>query len=374
MRGIRLAPARLAALLVVAGVVGVACEPQPVKTTGSLTSTGSMLVAREGQSATLLKDGRVLVAGGDGDDPTGRDPFVVNSSAELYDPAAGTFSITGSMTTPRSGHTATLLNDGRVLITGGRSGVAEQDLDSAELYDPATGTFSPTGRMARPRSGQAATLLLDGRVLITGGNPQDASASPWFAVAELFDPRTRSFTSAGPMPTHRTENAATRLQDGRVLTVAGYPGGGTGTDLAALYDPDSGTVTPVNLDTESGSSLNVLTLHDGRVLIDDGGSDVELYDPAAGTFSTSGSKTNEAVGGPAVLLSDGKVLIGNGSCVAEYCNYPQLFDPHSNGFSAAPVMPSHTKFSTMTLLPDGRVLLTGGGRGSDASQAHLFQE
>jgi hypothetical protein len=374
MRGIRLAPARLAALLVAAGVVGVACAPQPVKTTGSLTSTGSMLVAREGQSATLLKDGRVLVAGGNGDDPTGRDPIVADSSAELYDPSTGTFSITGSMTTPRSRHTATLLNDGRVLITGGWPGVAEQSLDSAELYDPATGTFSPTGRMARPRSGQAAILLLDGRVLVSGGNPQDASASPWFAVAELFDPKTGAFSSVGPIPTNRAENAAARLQDGRVLTVAGHPGGGNGTDLAALYDPNSGTVTPVKLDTESGASLNVLTLHDGRVLIDDGARDVELYDPAAGTFSSSGPKTNEAVSGPAVLLSDGKVLIGNGSCVAEFCNYPQLFDPHSNGFSAAPVMPCHTKFSTMTLLRDGRVLLTGGGYGSDASQAYLFQE
>ena len=136
-------------------------------TTGTFGPTGSMATARLGHTATLLSDGRVLIAGGDGSP--------VLASAEIYDPKTGTFSPTGSMTTARSGHTATLLADGRVLVAGGWTA---RGLASAEIYDPKTGTFSPTGSMTTARDGHTATLLADGRVLITGGYRRQSALSP----------------------------------------------------------------------------------------------------------------------------------------------------------------------------------------------------
>src|SRR5512140_26592 len=134
---------------------------------GLFTATGSMHAARGHHTATLLPDGRVLIAGGY-DEPT-----TCLAGAELYDPATGSFTVTGSLANARASHTATLLPSGKVLVTGGISfGPAGGPpyLASAELYDPATGTFAPTGAMATPRSGHTATLLQDGRVLIVGGD------------------------------------------------------------------------------------------------------------------------------------------------------------------------------------------------------------
>jgi hypothetical protein len=160
----------------------------------------------------------------------------------LYDPKTGKFSATGSMTTPRDGQNATLLRDGRVLITLG----AEDN--SAELYDPATGTFSPTGSMIRrsngfPTGGQTATLLQDGRVLVAGGS-QGGSGLLTFSTAELFDPATGSFSATGSMTTPRDGQNATLLRDGRVLMTGGDSDTGEGVapelGSAELYYPPTG--------------------------------------------------------------------------------------------------------------------------------------
>ena len=126
----------------------------------TFNTTGSMSVARSRHTATLLNNGKVLVAGGGG----GSSCF---ASAELYDPATGTWSTTGSMNVARSGHTATLLNNGKVLVAGGTGG--SLPFASAELYDPATGTWSTTGSMNVSRGHHTATLLNNGKVLVAGG-------------------------------------------------------------------------------------------------------------------------------------------------------------------------------------------------------------
>jgi hypothetical protein len=165
-----------------------------------------MAVGRESHKATLLSDGKVLVAGGT--------LFLnildrVTATAELYDPATGTFSPTGSMTTPRQDFTATLLPNGKVLVAGGfdNSGRA---LATAELYDPASGTFTLTGSMAAPRTGHTATLLPNGKVLVAGG-----------FTAELYDPATGTFSFTGGLATARTGHTATLLQSGQVLVIGG---------------------------------------------------------------------------------------------------------------------------------------------------------
>ena len=191
-------------------------------TTTTFTLTGSMATARDDPSATMLADGRVLIAGGSlRAEGSGWNP---TASAELYTPSTGKFSRTGDMTTARVGHTASLLPDGRVLIVGGDG--PSGPVASSELYDPATGRFSPTGPMAMVRTGHTATLLPNGRVLIVGGadSDDDSLAANILASAELCDPATGTFSPAGSMATGRQFQTATLLPDGRVLIVGGADG------------------------------------------------------------------------------------------------------------------------------------------------------
>jgi WD40 repeat protein len=183
---------------------------------GTFSPTGSMTTARYGDTATALSDGRVLIAGGL--DSTNK----LLSSAELYDAKTGTFSSTGSMTAARGGPTATLLSDGRVLIAGGLDSTNKL-LSSAELYDAKTGTFSPTGSMTTARYGDTATPLSGGDVLIAGGLSGNLdTAATLLASAELYDPRTGTFSPTGSMTTARYAGMATALSDGRVLIAGGF--------------------------------------------------------------------------------------------------------------------------------------------------------
>ena len=240
-------------------------------------------------------------------------PTSGNTPSRVY---AGTFSPTGSMETARSSPTATALPDGRVLIAGGASGQAESSvaLASAELYDPATGTFSPTGSLATARGLHTATLLPDGRVLIAGGN----DGSEVLASAELYDPATGKFSPTGPLATARDSHTATALSDGRVLIAAGYDGTRTRFASAELYDPTTGKFSPTGSLATARNGHTATLLSGGRVLIT-GGYDgsgysvsAELYDPATGTFGPTGSMTDARTYHTATLLSDGRVLIAGG--------------------------------------------------------------
>jgi V8-like Glu-specific endopeptidase len=192
--------------------------------TNKFTLTGSMRTAREGLAATTLPDGRILVAGGDDHDcDTCNHVF---SSAELYDPNSGKFSPTGSMNAQRTDATATLLDNGKVLIAGGQDENGE--LSSAELYDPHSGKFSLTGSMTVGRLDHTGTLLKDGRVLVAGGDSTIADTT-----AEIYDPATGKFSPTGQMTADHVEGTATLLSDGRVLIAGGGPAGTS----AELYWP-----------------------------------------------------------------------------------------------------------------------------------------
>ncbi|MGH9679132.1 MAG: Kelch repeat-containing protein, partial [Candidatus Acidiferrales bacterium] len=235
---------------------------------GTFSLAGNMVTIRRFGTATLLKNGQVLITGGyDADNSNSP----VLATAELYDPVAETFTATGSMTTPRNQHTATLLNNGMVLITGGRyytSGLSgEMDLASAELYDPATGTFSSTGTMTVARFGATATLLNNGKVLIAGGASSSAAGNSNNS-AEIYDPATGTFTATGNMTTARYEHTATLLKNGKVLIAGGvslYYANGPGPEL---YDPATGTFAATgNMTDYYRSNFTTTLLNDGKVLI-----------------------------------------------------------------------------------------------------------
>ena len=365
----------LAILLTALSLGLAACS---VPRVGSFVPTGSLITGRSSHTATLMQDGRVLIAGGEQDTLKGNgNTTTYLASVELYDPTSGKFSLVESMTTPRSGHSATLLSDGRVLIAGGYDGVGNAPLASAELYDPTSGKFSLVGSMTTPRSSHSATLLSDGQVLITGGAGPVSGSDPALASAELYDPKTGTFSPTRSMSRPRLGNTATLLLDGRVLVAGGYVGTlyNPGFDSAELYDPKSGSFSPTGSMSESRALLTGTLLRDGRVLIaDDTDGSADLYDPKTGTFSLTGLMTYPGIGGAAALLSDGRVLIGGGSCTAEGCEYPQVFDPGSDSFRATgdDTKSPPNRHATLTLLKDGRVLFAGGGFGELDTAAELF--
>jgi len=277
------------------------------------TATADMVGFHYGHTATLLLDGRVLVAGGGGE---------ASAAAELYDLGRGTWSATGSLTTARFGHTATLLPDGRVLVAGGYN---HDWLASVELYDPRSGTWSSTGSMATARGGHTATPLPDGTVLVTGGNV--GPGGDFYAtssVVEVYDPKTAEWTATASMSTARGGHTATLLPDGVVLVVGGDGGvNGIGSPLATaeLYDPSSGRWTATGSMTEARSNSHTATLLlDGTVLVTGGGyaadgsplASAELYDPGSGLWTATASMVVGRVAQTATLLPDGRVLVAGG--------------------------------------------------------------
>ena len=308
-------------------------------------NTESMETERFGHTVALLQNGKVLVTGGTG-----------GQAAELFDPATGTWHPSGSMATSRSGHTATLLQNGKVLVAGGadNSGTI---LSSAELFDPAAnggaGAWSSTGSMTIVRENHTATLLPNGKVLVAGAGYYAAGSWVYLSAAELFDPAANegagAWSSTGEMTTSRSGHTASLLKSGKVLVAGGY-----GTD--------------------------------GFL------SSAELFDPAAnggaGAWSSTGSMTIVRENHTATLLPNGKVLVAGGSYWGTnsriYLSSADLFDPAANGGagawsstgSMATARSSHTAIRsghTAALLPNGKVLVAGGYDGSTTlSSAELF--
>ena len=237
--------------------------------TGRWAATGAMNVARTvGFTATVLQDGQVLVAGGveAGVNQT------VTSGAELYNPATGTWAATGSMITARQNQTATLLQNGQVLVAGGGGTCVNGScptLSSAELYNPATGVWTPTGSMTVARYGPTATLLPDGQVLVAGG--ASGSTANAGSTADLYNPATGTWAQDGAAGASATRNySAVLLHNGQVLFSGGengtYPARETITTAATLWDPVTGASTATGSMTTPREFHALIVLPNGQVL------------------------------------------------------------------------------------------------------------
>ena len=339
-------------LLVLGGTHTLKVAAQP---TGTFTATGNMTTARSGHTATVLPNGKVLVAGG----YTGSGYL---ASAELYDPSTGVSTRTGDMITARFRHSATLLPDGRVLIIGGYA--AGVTVASGELYNPSSGTFTATGGTTTVSG--IGTLLKNGKVLITGNSPQ------------LYDPVSDSFAPTGSYvgpfndgPFFYTETA-TLLQDGRVLIVGNADNSGAYLEHEELYDPVTGTFHVTGKPHTFGFGSDIWSAHtatllpNGKVLLAGGEnedfgyfSNAELYDPSTDTFTATGNMTIARAGHTATLLTDGTVLAAGGQLYSSLIS-AELYNPATGAFSSTGSMTIARAGHSATLLFDGRVLMSGG--------------
>jgi hypothetical protein len=336
---------------------------------GAVAEIAAMHIARASHTSTLLPNGNVLIAGGFAGSGSEYNPY---RTAELYDPSSGTFQSAAEMTIGRSGHTATLLKNGKVLIVGGWTG--RYDLrGSAEIYDPSANTFKPTGNLVIERAGNTATLLADGRVLIAGGEDRQENA---IANAEIYDPATGKFTATGSMAEPRGAHTATALKDGRVLILGGGSGHYPSQNVyrsAELFDPATEKFSSAGEMSVGRHKHAAILLHSGKVLIV-GGSDnrdwhgeyasAEIYDPASRTFTVTGAMNTSRFKLPAAvaLLPNGRVLVAGGGPFAE------LYDETTGTFTKVPGSLGAARFfASTTLLFGGKALITGGYADSGGS-------
>lgn len=336
---------------------------------GGWIDAANLLTGRTGHTATLLQDGRVLVAGGEDGFGHGL------SSAEVFDPQTNRWRSTGSMSATRVSHTSTLLPDGRVLVSGGfPNGTSAGSLDSVattEIYDPRTGRWRAAAPMAYARARHTATLLHSGKVLVVGGIGPISAGSFLQPVAEVYDPTSDRWE---PLPGHapaRESHSAVLLSTGRVYVVGGELEFGADPG-AYLYDPVADAwLGPRDLGSVRYGATATLLPHDLVLIL--GGLGVALYGPefanvlssgelvipdipTEGSWSPIAPMPDPHAGHTATLLETGRVLVVGGV----YTVAPALlYDPGSNSWvSTGPRIKRYGH--TATLLNDGRVLIAGG--------------
>ena len=340
------------------------------KLSDKLEGSSEMAFPRSGHSATLLPNGEVLIAGGM---EKNRE---YHNSAEIFSPKTNLFTSVQNLNQKRVGHSSVLLKDGKVLILGGFGD--DGILSSAELFDPMTGSFTNIESLNFKRGNLSATLLNDGTVLITGGEGE--SGSP-LSSAEIYNPSTGLFTPTGNMNSARTQHTATLLDNGKVL-IAGGGSYQNPLSSAEIYNPDTKIFTNTGNMSAPICKHAAVKLNDGNVMIL-GGSDVngwngnytntQIYNVQTGVFSKSGDmlEARFKITNSVVLLQSGNILISGGYKQSE------IYDTKENSFNNVNgEMDLARYYSTATLLNDGRVLITGGydTQGIATNRAWIFNE
>lgn len=316
-------------------------------------ASGTLAVARGAHTATLLSDGRVLIAGGNG----AFGGYI--NSAELYDTATGSSKLTSVMSSARAWHTATLLTNGEVLIVGGFDG--NNYLASTEIYDPLNATWRTNSSLNEGRAYHTATLLNDGRVLVAGGM-NAASSSQFLTSCEIFDPTSGAWTIVGSLNTNRSSATATLLPNGQVLVAGGY--NSNAILSAELFDPVSQTWTLTGPMTTARYYATATLLSNGKVFVAGGrgtnslpNKSAELFDPATGAWTSTGSMSVGRYNHSVVLLPDGEVMaIAGSAATVGPTNTVEIYNPDSGTWRTTTSTIYWGGLQTATLLPGGRVL------------------
>ncbi len=338
--------------LLAIGLAATAAAPA-LAGSGGFSTTGSMNVARDGHTATLLANGEVLVIGG----------FNYTNgylaSAELYNPAKGKWTLTGSMSFPHAGYGVVLLQNGEVLVAGGYDPTiccgGAAPLASAELYNPSTGTWTATGSMTTAREAVSLTLLPNGEVLAAG----DENASGYLNSAELYNPATGTWTPTGNMTTAAAGSAVV-LQNGDVFV-----------DDIDIYNPSTGTFTALSAPAPAGVGGPMGLVLNGNVLTYNGFGG-GIYNLSTSQWTTYPQPpcdtTTQNCGAGAALLNTGTLLVAGGVTKVNAQPYPieetnglaELFDPSTLTWASTAKMTKDRIGQSMTLLPNGQVLAAGG--------------
>jgi len=365
-----------AVAILVAAASSLAGEPAVALLASGWTPATGMSIGRTHHTATRLSNGKVLVAGGytPGDGFTTRQ---LTGSAELYDPATGTWSAAGAMSNPRAFHQAVLLHNGNVLVLG--TGMKAWPI--AELYDPDTGAWTPAGKAAAVPAGASITVLPSGKVLFAGGIASDIVRDTY-----LYDPDADTLTATGSLNVARYLHGAALLGDGRVLAAGGFDFtdgiDSRLTERAEVYDPATGSwsftgdlVPAAYLPEATITGLengNVLTFASRYTAGTAVRSQSTTYDFARAAWAPDETAPRSGYFHSATRLSDGRVLIAGGGVTPEEANF---YDPRAATWSSAGSLGHPRLAHTATLLSDGSVLVAGGetpGSGTPMSSAEIL--
>lgn len=316
-----------------------------------------MNVSRAAHSAIRLGDGTVLVVGW--------------GTPETFDPSVEKWSYTGPLNSTRNWAPPVLLNDGKVLVSGGDTGSGTPSVTrTAEIFNPATRAWTYTGSMYWLRARHTATRLLNGEVLVSGG---EINSSP-LEFVEVFNPASGEWRSTGSMGAARDGHGAVLLQNGKVLVVGGW--GGNGCVLTAeLFDPGTETWGPAG--SLPDCAIPVL-LTDGRVLALVGYGTAWIFDPNSSSWAVTGSMNIPRGGASLVLLGDGTVLVSGGGLVNEapaMLSSSEIYDRNAGTWSLSGDLTTSRWLHTMTLLLNGKVLAVGGRKSLndlDLGSAELY--
>lgn len=366
------------------------CRLIPALSSSTAPTIGDMTDLRAGHGDATLKlsDGSVLLFGGG---PDGNVASYGQTAVERYDPCLQTFSVVGQMLSARTSHTGTMLNNGKILLTGGADDLLGEPVDTAELYDPVTNTSTPLPNMSTERALHSASLLPDGRVLIAGGTSSFVSPIDIILNAtnttEIFNPATNTWSAGPNMAEPRVGHRATTLADSRTLITAGYSWfvfigikAPRISNAAQLYTPGGGAGafgSQISM-TQSRFGHNQLLAPNGNVYVFGGATDngaplnpvavtsIERYNPVTNTFTNLPSFLTKARGACAVAqLPNGIIAVCGGSFGNLATPTPDdsvdLFDT-TNEVLTATLLMQHTRSNfSATPLDDGTFLLAGGG-------------
>jgi N-acetylneuraminic acid mutarotase len=294
-------------------------------------------------TASVLKNGQVLVAGGYIDDPEhSKNVKYTLDGAELYDSTTRSWTSTGSLNHERHSHTASVLPNGKVLVVGG---LDDDFLNSAELYDPSTGNWSTTDSMYYKRVWHTTIVLVNGKVLITGGISNENGTSK---TVELYDPSTEKWENVSSMNYARFGHTATLLTNGKVLVVGGLDRTGNVLNSTELFDPSTGTWTVTGSMINERSKHTASLLTNGKVLVVGGGTSnamfpggnpintAEIYDPSTGTWTNTSSMHYERAWHTASVLENGNVLVVGGNQIDNTSAFiPELYN--SSTYTLIPI-------------------------------------